>query len=415
MRSQIQSDQYLDITFEYSDIENSYTHRYINDMLNAIRSHLGMDIAFVSEFKNGMRKFHYVSSIYEDSPIVAGDSDPLEESYCQRVIDGRLPELIYDALLEPAALELSVTKSLPVRSHLSVPIYLSDGTLYGTFCCFSTSISSSTLDDRDLAIMRTFAGFAGMQIEKNIKIENSKKGKRLRIKSVIDNSSFYIHYQPVINVKESKIVGFESLSRFSEEPYRSPDIWFNEANEVGLGEELELAAIGKALLALNEIPDNIYLALNSSPEHIISGEIGRILENSPLERIVLEVTEHSIVSNYKELADMLTPLRKRGLRFAVDDTGAGYASFRHILQLKPDIIKLDMSIIRDIDTDPNKHALATAIIGFALQIGMIIVAEGVESESELNALTLLGVSTVQGYLLGKPGEISTALDLYKSF
>ncbi len=141
---------------------------------------------------------------------------------------------------------------------------------------------------------------------------------------------------------------------------------------------------------------------------VISGAIGRILEKTPIAQIVLEVTEHSFVSDYAELAAALKSLRGRGLKFAVDDAGAGYASFRHILQLKPDIIKLDIEIIRDIDTDINKQALAAAIIGFAKETGSVIVAEGVETQSEMETLRRLRVSKAQGYLLGKPREMSAA-------
>lgn len=109
----------------------------LQDMLRAIREHLGMDVAFVSEFTAKRRVFRLVDSTYPNQPVKVNGSDPLEESYCQRIVDGRLPELITDASLVPAAMELPVTAALPVGAHLSIPIRLADGSVYGTFCCFS--------------------------------------------------------------------------------------------------------------------------------------------------------------------------------------------------------------------------------------------------------------------------------------
>jgi len=100
--------------------------------------------------------------------------------------------------------------------------------------------------------------------------------------------------------------------------------------------------------------------------------------------------------------EALKPLRKRGLRIAVDDTGAGHSSFRHILQMHPDYIKLDMSLSRGIDRDPARRALASALIWFAREIGCKLVAEGVEKASELRTLRDIGVKIVQGHLIARP-------------
>lgn len=320
--------------------------------------------------------------------------------------------MIHDALENPEAQQLAVTRALPVRSHISVPIYFSDGELYGTFCCFNSSSADHTLDKRDLKMLRTFAAFSGKQIEQHVKADRARKEKHGRIRSAIDTKAFSIHYQPIFNLERNGVTGFESLSRFNVEPRRTPDVWFREAAEVGLGEELEMAVIEEALAALDYLPDTVYIALNTSPNNIISGAVGKLLGHSlSLQRIVVEVTEHAPVSDYAALATALAPLRKKGLRFAVDDAGAGYSTFLHILMLNPDIIKLDMSLIRNIDSKPKQRALATAIIGFAKQTGSIIIAEGVETESELETLRALGVAKAQGYYLGKPTEMNLAIEL----
>jgi EAL domain-containing protein (putative c-di-GMP-specific phosphodiesterase class I) len=104
------------------------------------------------------------------------------------------------------------------------------------------------------------------------------------------------------------------------------------------------------------------------------------------------------------LEDALASLRSRGAQLMVDDAGAGFASFKHIVDLKPDVIKLDLSLTRDIDTDPLRRALAASVLAFADEVGASIVAEGIETYSELDALRALGVRYGQGYLLARPGR-----------
>ena len=393
---------------------SSFSNRSIDDVvldaLCAIRLHLDMEVAFVSEFVNDSRCFRYVDSALENSPIAVGDSGPLDQSYCQRVVDGRLPEVIQDASLLPAALELPATTLIPVGAHLSVPIRLSDGQIYGTFCCFSTR-PNFTLGDRDLATMRLFADFTARQIARDLDADRRRREMTERVTAMLESEAFTVVYQPIVHLTDNKIVGFEALTRFWARPIRSPNIWFDEAAEVGLSEDLEMAAIAKALVGIDQIPADIYLSINVSPENILNGAIHRVLQHAPVDRLMLEVTEHVEIADYSKFGEVLKPLRDRGMGLAVDDAGAGYASFHHILQLNPDMIKLDIGLIRDIDTDMTRRALTAALVGFAQETGSNIVAEGVETASELKALQHLCVNKVQGYFLGHPVPLNEAIAL----
>lgn len=370
-------------------------------------------MAFVSEFANGRRIFRQIDTHLDSPPITVGGSGPLDESYCQRVVDGRLPELIPDAKLLPAALELAVTAALPVGAHISVPIRLRDGRLFGTFCCFSFAADPS-LQNRDLAMMRVFADFAAQQIERHLAAERGRNAARERVLSALNNGMLATFYQPIYCFSSKRVIGLEALSRFAAPPPRPPDVWFKEAADVGLGEQLEIAAVELALNRLDRIPASTYLALNISPAHLISGALAEALAPYPPERIAIEITEHVEISDYASFARAVAPLRARGIKLAVDDAGAGYASFRHILQLQPDTIKLDLSITRDIDTDRTRRALAAALIRFAQETGSQIVAEGVETDGELAVLRELGVDKAQGYLIGRPQPIESVLALIAS-
>jgi len=378
--------------------------------LEAIRQHLGMHVAYVSEFTNGRAVFREVDAPGLESLVKVGDSHSLDDVYCKHILEGRLPELIPDTSLEFLAMALPITAAAGIGSHISVPIRLPDGRLYGMFCCVGCEANPS-LNSRDLQTMRAFADLAAFEINRSLEIREATEEKRERIRGVIDSGQFSIVYQTIWNMRSRQAVGFECLARFSASPSRPPNEWFAEAAEVGLGIALELAAIRAALGALPLLPTPLHLAINASVETVLSGEFPSALHGLPLERIVLEITEHSEVENYQRLLNVLQPLRQGGLKLAVDDAGAGYSSLRHILDLQPDFIKLDMHLIRHIDLDPARRALASALIAFARDTNSSIIAEGIETASEFATLQTLGVEQAQGYFLARPMPLEQALQL----
>lgn len=390
-----------------TDAEDDSLNKDIVDILRAIRTHLGMDVAFVSEFSEGRRVFRFVDSAPDVDVVSVGASDPLDESYCQRILDGRLPELIVEAASLAAAREIPATLSLPVGAHLSVPIKLRDGRIFGTFCCFSF-LPNHTLNERDLNMMRVFADLAAERIESAIARQSQRRGIHARIDEALRHDLLSIVYQPIYDLALRKATGYEALSRFSTDPYRSPDVWFSEAAQVGRGYELESRALRLALSGLDRFSASEYLSVNMSPGYILTQDLECLFAGASFERVVLEITEHISIEDYRRLAERIGPLRKKGMRIAVDDAGAGYASFRHILNLEPDVIKLDASITHDIDKDFSRRALAIAFISFAQATHCEIIAEGVETEAQFEALQRLGVNRIQGYYIGEPRALEGA-------
>ncbi|MBV8503073.1 MAG: EAL domain-containing protein [Paucibacter sp.] len=377
--------------------------------LRTIRRHLDMDVAFISEFTEGRRLFRYVDAASPNPPIRVGGSDPLEESYCQRVVDGRLPELMVDSCQNAEALSLPATLALPVGAHLSVPIRLADGRVFGTFCCFSTR-PDETLGREDLVTMRVLADVMAEHFGQELAYRETERLMQHRIEQALQPGCMRSVYQPIFDLAKGRAIGLEALTRFDCEPSRSPDQWFREAGLVGRSVELELQAIVLALNGLDEVPKSLYVAVNASPNTIIDGRLTEVLTDYPLERVVLEVTEHEEVEQYSEIARVVNPLRMGGLRVAVDDAGAGFACFKHILNLAPDIIKLDNSITRGIDGDLSRQALAAALARFAETTKGKLVAEGVETSEELTALLRIGIQFAQGYSLGRPGPLEATLE-----
>jgi len=382
----------------------------IRQGLEAVRKHLGMEVAYVSEFVGNLSVLREVDAPGLEALIKPGDSRSLDDGYCRHILAGRLPELMADTADYPLAASMAITREVPIGAHMSVPIRLVDGQAYGMFCCLSPT-PNATLNPRDLAVMRVFADMAAQDISREVEAERGRAVSRTATERLIADQQFRFLYQPIMAFAGCQVVGFEALCRFTPEPYRSPDKWFNEAAAAGCGELLELAVLQLALKALEALPEDTFVSINASPATILGGGLDAVLEGMPLHRIVLEVTEHAEVADYLALTSALAPLRAGGVRLAIDDAGAGYSSMQHILQLRPDIIKLDMNLTRAVDRDPARRALASALSLFAKETNCQIVAEGIETAAEFATLERLGVAKGQGYLLGRPADLATACAL----
>ncbi|WP_045770375.1 sensor domain-containing phosphodiesterase [Xanthomonas albilineans] len=389
--------------------EHSMGDSGLDRVLGVVRRHLSMDVAFVSRFQGDTRIIDHVDS--EGYPLLnRGQSIPIDAGYCMKVVNGELPEFIPNTAHIPAAIAIPETHAIPIGSHLSTPIVLEDKRVFGTLCCFSHHPVAS-LTERDMDMLRAFSEFLGFYFDSVERQKREQESVAQDIRAAMENDALSIVFQPVYGIAKPHIHGFECLSRFNMQPGRSPDKWFNAAHSVGLGLDLELHAIDKALKELARFPDDISFNLNCSPELIISSRLLPLLGCVDASRIVLEITEHDIVNDYAALAEALNPVRALGVRVAVDDAGAGYSSMRHILNLQPDFIKLDISLTKTIDQDKNRKALAKGLINFAHEIGSEVVAEGVEAASELETLQQLGVDYAQGYYLAKPMQRDDATRL----
>lgn len=381
----------------------------LNRLVRLMRKHLDMDVAFISEFTESERLLKIVDTKHINPIVEAGASDPLNESYCKRITDNELDNIINDTKSNQITRDMPVTKKLNIGSYLGVPITLSSGDIYGTFCCYKEQ-KDETLNKRDLSFLQLVSDLASEIIDKQLQEFHEIETTKAKIIDVITNNNVKMHYQPIYSLKTNSPVGYESLSRFNSEPYRPPNIWFSEAEKIGLGESLEMLAIKNTLKSLGRFDTSQHISINTSPDHILSGAVSKVFADiADCSNIVLEITEHSPVYEYQKIVSILEPLRNKGLRLAVDDVGAGYSSFKHILELQADIIKFDSSLVRDINKDCRKFVLAKALCSFAEDIGCEIIAEGVETSEEVNSLRTLGIDKVQGYYLGYPQPIDNAL------
>jgi EAL domain-containing protein (putative c-di-GMP-specific phosphodiesterase class I) len=205
--------------------------------------------------------------------------------------------------------------------------------------------------------------------------------------------------QPIVDLESGAILAYEALTRFADGT--GPEVVFAEAARAGMSVALESATARSALEAAAPLPANRPIHLNVSPEVILAGEpLGGILREWGF-GVILEVTEHSPITDYAAVRAAVADLGA-DVRLAIDDAGAGFASLRHILELRPSVVKLDLSLIRGVDADPARQALVAGMVHFAARLEFALVAEGVETRAEQATLLALGIRRAQGYLLGGP-------------
>jgi hypothetical protein len=189
--------------------------------LAAVRGHLGMEVAYLSEFVDGRSVFRAVDAPGFEETAYVGASMSLEDVYCQHILEGRLPELIPDTAAEPLAAALPITQALPIGSHVSIPIRRADGSPYGMFCCLSRTPNHS-LNGRDLEIMRVFANLAGGEIQGALAARATRETAEARVAQALAGGGLAMAFQPIFDLGAARPSGFEALCRFALEPRRGP-------------------------------------------------------------------------------------------------------------------------------------------------------------------------------------------------
>jgi EAL domain-containing protein (putative c-di-GMP-specific phosphodiesterase class I) len=370
----------------------------IADLLRTAKKALRLSVAFLTRMDGTTQHLEVVES---SVPVLfrEGAAQVQGTSLCQAILDRELPPVIPDLKDFDAAMKLPAARIPRIRSYVSVPVTLSDGTLYGTFCAAGLT-SDKDLSKRDKALMDVLASAASVIIEPRVR-ENARRAEiEERLAPVMAAGGPAIALQPIVDLADGTPVGAEALSRFPAEWGMTPDVVFEQAHSIGLGHELEVQALRGAAALLDR--NTGYVAMNVSPATLLTDGCARLLRELPLDRVLLELSEHDPVEDYDALAAVLAPLRAAGLRLAIDDVGAGFSSLRHIVVTTPDVIKIDRSIVSGLDADPVLSTLVGSLVEFARGMRARVVAEGVETAEEAVVLRRLGVDSGQGWHFGRP-------------
>lgn len=228
------------------------------------------------------------------------------------------------------------------------------------------------------------------------------------LEDVLDRRSLRSVFQPIVDLRDNHVAGVEALARIPGDSDDSPVGWFDRARAAGRTAELDLLAAETALAARRCLPEDVYLAVNVSPSALLDERIVELLERAAGE-VVVEITEHEMVEDYETLAVAAGRYREHGIRFAIDDAGSGWNTLRHVVELGPEILKLDRMLISRVTSDTTSRALVAALAGFSREVGTTMIAEGVETAEQLSVLADLGVDHGQGYGLGRPGSLRGAM------
>lgn len=385
----------------------SATDEQVAELLRVAKRSLGLSLACFTRMDGTIQHLEVVESsipLFKD-----GMTQPQQTSFCQAILEGRLPAVIPNVSKLPEAKRLPAARFPRIRSFVSVPVRLSDGELYGTFCAAGFT-ADRELCARDQALMEVLASAAATVIEPGVRGQRCADEIRARLDPLIVAGGPNVVLQPIVALADGMRVGAEALSRFPAEWGKAPDVVFHEASEVGLGLDLELLAVEQALDHGRTVSG--YVAVNLSPGTLLDPSTHALLATAPPEQLVVELSEHDPVDDYEALAAALAPHRARGVKLAIDDVGAGFSSLRHIVVTAPDIIKLDRSIVAGAGSDPVLATLTRSLVDFACGLGATVVAEGIETVEDARALRDAGVHLGQGWLFARPMAPQELRDAY---
>lgn len=349
----------------------SLSEQEIDRVLAFARTHLGMDVAWISRTESESQVIEALDGASDDFGLTLG-ADLWQRGWAM------------------------------VGARALAPLRLSNGRIYGYLGCFNRAARAG-LQARDDEFLQLAAALLAPSLDAHELHRDRQAEVGSRIQAVLDGGGPDMVYQPIVSLPEGRTVAFEAFSRF---PGRrapgTPDRWFADAHELGVGPELEIAAIRCALNALDWLDSAQRVAVNASAVGLLQEALLDELDRHDPTRIIVEITEHERVLDYEQLRGICRELRDRGITIAVDDAGAGYAGFAHLVEIRPDIIKLDHQITQGLDVDAARSAMGQALVGFAGAIGATVLAEGVETPGELAAATRLGIGQAQGYHVGRP-------------
>ena len=372
----------------------------IAGFLRSAREHLRLEIGFIARWIDGEeREITHVDTTL-DLPLGPGFRQHRDETYCWHVLNGRLPEMIADSADYEQAQQLHITSALPVGCHFSVPIRFSDGTVWGSFCVLGRN-PDSTMNPRDLAILDSFASMATDRIEELVCADSRQQAARSRVTDMFDGDAVTIYQQPIHVIETSEPAGVECLARFPDVNKRGPGAWFEDAEALGLGEELEMTAVRGALETLGNVPDGFFASVKAPARAVASGAVRKALDACDTGNIVITLTQYQRHDNLDALVTQAEAFRPE-TKIAVDAVGGDLASLRLVEAIKPDFIKLDMALTRGIAKSSASRAMVSAVVELARTYGATVIAEGIEEASEAATMQGLGVTLGQGYLFARP-------------
>lgn len=383
------------------------TRALMRDVARALRLHLGLQVGFVSRIDTVSRTLLAVDAApgaAEAAGVSEGRVDPVEATFCHGVLQGRIPPVLNDAMAHPAASAALAASGARVGGYVNVPVRIGDGTLYGTICCFSAEPGNG-LGERDLELMNAVAELLGRRLDRDLRSERDGHDFSRRIALTLEGGRVRFVRQPIVALRDRRRFASEILCRFELFPEAGPQTVIGRAHESGMGDLLEKAILAALLRRMREAPEEeaVPLFVNLTPallqERSVVDTLGAM--GRP---VVVEFTEHTAYAADAATLRAVAEARASGLRVAIDDFGTGYSSFDVLMKVRPDFIKLDRSLVAQLDGEPAVGAMIAGLAAFAAATGARLIAEGVETEENALRIAALGVELGQGWALAEPTE-----------
>ncbi len=385
---------------------------WVGDSLERARERLVADVVYYVEIVDGSAVVRLVAGDGLRFGLYQGLRFQHDATYAQLVADNRALTVIADTADDDVAgSDVSGSRPAP-GAFVGAPVRLATGDVFGVLCA-AFADARPELTRREADVMAFVGGLVAVELGRLRGMRELREELRTRIQATIADDALRSVYQPIVDLRGGRTVGVEALTRFDIDPPRSPAMWFAEAHRVDLGTELEIAAIRTAARAVDDLPDDVYVSINASPSTLTSPEFAVALEDLDPARLVVEVTEHAAVSSYQQVVESLADLRAAGGRLAIDDLGSGFAGLSHLTGLRPDIIKIDRSVVIQAGSDAGHHSLLVGMVAFAAEADASIVAEGAETPAHLDVLAACGIHTAQGYVFARPGPAGSVRTTYE--
>ncbi|HLX35746.1 MAG TPA: EAL domain-containing protein [Candidatus Limnocylindrales bacterium] len=366
-----------------------------------LRSLPSVDLAAVGAFHNGADTDVLAASAEPGIPITAGASLPVHRSRAlrERAASGPWAQE-WDPLPEDGAWGRAMTAA-GIRAFAFGPIvhggHLDGGIVIGT----RDPSFARTLVDK-WATLVDFSTAPSALLAERLHAHRHQREIRESIAGIIAERAFGPAFQPIVELASGDVMGHEALTRFTSG--RRPDLVFADAQAAGIGIDLELATLEAAIAAAHGLPAGRWLDVNVSPQLLDDPAALRAVLSVADRPVVLEITEHEVIGDYDAFRAAVRSLG-HDIRLAVDDAGAGVANFGHIIDLGPDFVKLDQSLIRRVNAHLGRQALIVGMRYFSRASGCRLVAEGIETEEERRTLLELGIEFGQGHWYGEPEPV----------
>jgi PAS domain S-box-containing protein len=382
------------------------------DVTDALAELAGVDVATVLSFEESGEVRVLACTAPRGYPVAVGQTltgeraaylrrhalaEPWTESFVASDGDGK------DNGKGSATADMPERAMDGVRATASAPIGSSNG-IIGLVCVGTMDEAAARRMKDQLAAVIEFAAAARGLIAGPLAKRNEMRASQDRIREVIASGAFDPVFQPIVYLTTGFAIGYEALTRFRDG--RRPDQVFEEAGTAGYGIELEAATLERAIDASQGLPVGPWLGLNVSAALILHGDLLAGLLKRRTRPIVLEITEHDAIADYEAVRTAVARLGP-DVRIAVDDAGAGVANFTHIVQLRPDFVKIDATLVSGVNSDLTRQALIVGLHHFAQATSGWVIAEGVETEEERQSLIDLDVVLGQGYLFGRPADVDS--------